>query len=87
MPTARPGFQEGVPKGKQCQDMQQEVAAIKKHALTGTKPTGASLSHLLVRNHSHVLLDEFLDLSTGDYVFGILDRALLKLVVQAWRTE
>lgn len=28
MPTARPGFQEGVPKGKQCQDMQQEVAAM-----------------------------------------------------------
>lgn len=64
-----------------------EVAATKKQALTGPKPTGASLSHLLVRNHSHVLLDEFLDLATGDFVFWILDRALLKLVGQAWRTE
>lgn len=67
--------------------MQQEVAAMKKQALTGTKPTGANLSCLLVSNHSHILLDEFLDLSTGDFVFGILDRALLKLVGQAWRTE
>lgn len=87
MPAARSGFQEGVPKGKQCQDMQEEVAAMKKQALTETKPTEASLSRLLVRNHSHVLLDEFLDLSTGDFVFWILDRALLKLVGQAWRTE
>lgn len=30
MPSARSGFQEGVPKGKQHHDTQQEVAAMKK---------------------------------------------------------
>lgn len=61
--------------------------AVPRHAAGSGSNKKNILSRVLVRNHSHVLLDEFLDLSTGDFVFWILDRALLKLVGQAWRTE